>query len=261
MTPSLRELQRSFSCCLIDGHDTAVASWIEADGIAPPERVAVYRDTFLSTLHRALVLTFPAVRRLVGADFFEGVARIFAAEHPPTHADLNGYGEGFPSFLKRFAPAASLAYLPDVARLEWAVNRALHAEQPRSLVVAELDRVDAEEASRLRFIAHPSVSTLGSLYPVDVVWRAVLGEDDRALAELDLAAGPCHLIVERCRDEVDVSRLDETAWAVSSALFDGVPLGLVVERHAGTDVPAWLAAHLLAGRFASYTLVEKEALR
>ena len=215
MTPSLRELQRSFSCCLIDGHDAAVASWIEADGIAPPERVAVYRDTFLSTLHRALVLTFPAVRRLVGADFFEGVARIFAAEHPPTHADLNGYGEGFPSFLKRFAPAASLAYLPDVARLEWAVNRALHAEQPRSLVVAELD----------------------------------------------LAAGPCHLIVERCRDEVDVSRLDETAWAVSSALFDGVPLGLVVERHAGTDVPAWLAAHLLAGRFASYTLVEKEALR
>jgi hypothetical protein len=261
MTPPLRELQQSFGRCLVDGGAGALASWITADGIAPLDRLSVYRNTFLSTLHRALSLAFPAVRRLVGADFFEGAARFFALERPPTHADLNAYGVGFPSFLERLATAATLAYLPDVARLEWAINRALHAEQARPLDAAELAGLDAQEAARLCFTAHPSVSTLRSPYPVDDVWRAVLGEDDRAIAGLDLAAGPCNLLVERIRDEVEVTRLDADFWRVSSALFEGVPLGLVVERHADSDVSAWLAAHLLAGRFTSCVLAAEGDVR
>ena len=44
---------------------------------------------------------------------------------PPRTAWLDAYGTEFPEFLEHFEPAASLAYLPDVARLERAVGRAM----------------------------------------------------------------------------------------------------------------------------------------
>jgi len=42
-------------------------------------------------------------------------------------AALAEYGDGFADFLAGFAPAQSLPYLADVARLEWAINAAYHA--------------------------------------------------------------------------------------------------------------------------------------
>ena len=57
----------------------------------------------------------------------------------------------FPEFLARFPPAASLAYIADVARLEWAVNRALHAPDAAPLDVARLaDRAGGRGPHPLR---------------------------------------------------------------------------------------------------------------
>src|SRR2546428_12257098 len=78
---------------------------------------------------------YPAVHRLVAAEFFDGAARIFIEAPPPKSACLDVYGEKFADFLSDFEPAASLAYLPEVVRLRWWVKRALRrsaAETPRS---------------------------------------------------------------------------------------------------------------------------------
>jgi hypothetical protein len=169
---------------------------------------------------------------------------------------LNAYGESFSGFLERFAPAATLPYLPDVARLEWAVNRALHADEAPAVELTELASIGESDQARLTLVAHPSVSAVSSGYPVDAIWRAVLDGDDRAIAALDLSDGPCHLLVERVGDHVEVSRMDAAAWEFSRALFMGVPLGLAVERHGDLDVAAWLAAHLVAHRFTSWSLTD-----
>lgn len=177
MTPLL-ELQRAVARAILNEDDIA---------FAPPDRVAIYRNTFDATVAKALRLTFPAVHRLVGEEFFAGAAAIFARQSPPAAGYLDLYGAAFPDFLAQLPQAAGLPYLPGVARLEWAVSRALHAG-------------DA---------AFPAAANVSADYPADAIWRAVLLGDDDDLAALDVNAGPVTLKVWRSDDGIEVVRQDD----------------------------------------------------
>lgn len=72
--PSLHELQHDFRRSLVERDDDAAATHVLGDGLAPEQRLAVYRNTFDGNLVNALRLSYPAVHRLVGAEFFEGAA-------------------------------------------------------------------------------------------------------------------------------------------------------------------------------------------
>jgi len=261
--PTLLELQRAMRASLVDRNDGSAAGML-ADNV-PVERLNVYRNTFFTGVTKALRLSFPAVHRLVGNDFFAGAAAVFIAKEPPREACLDGYGADFPRFLSGFAPAASLGYLADVARLEWAVNCAIHASDVQSLDLARLEALAPEDQARVSFVPHPSIGVLRTDYPVDVIWRGVLAGDDAALAAVDLESGPVFLLVERCATGVEVSRLDAAAWCFAHALCDGRPLVDVFDecsrdRAEAQDRPEiWLAEHLAAGRFIDFRLAPREA--
>lgn len=250
---SLLELQHAVRRSLVAQDNTEVAAEIIADGLLPEARLEIYRNTFIGTLTVALRLSFPAVHRLVGAEFFEGTAGIFAAANPPRNAYLNDYGEAFPEFLGQFAPAASLPYLADVARLEWAVNRALHAADVEPLDLARLAAIDPEDQGRIAFVPHPSIGLVRSNYPVDAIWRAVIAQDDNAMTAIDLEMGPIWLLVERREDGVDVTRCSEPAWRFASALFGGQPLEAAIGAVPEVDASILLADHLARGRLVDFT--------
>jgi hypothetical protein len=252
--PSLLELQRAMLAGLGHGDLEAAAGEILADGIEAAARLSIYRNTSISTLVNALRLTYPAVRKLVGEEFFEGAAHAFADARPAASAWLDEYGRGFDSFLAAFPPALSLPYLPCVAALEWSVSRALHAPDATGLDLARLASVSAGDSRRLRLVAHPSVGLVRADAPVDRIWHAVLDEDDDAMRAIDLADGPVHLLVERRDSAVRVERLSERSWRLVAALYDGAPLQAALDR-AGDDAPErLLAEHLAAGRFAGFDL-------
>jgi hypothetical protein len=125
--PTLLEVQRAMRRSLVERDDEEAAAYILAGGLAPGARLDVYRNTSIGALTTALRLSYPAVHRLVGAEFFDQAAKIFIETDPPHSAYLDEYGAAFPEFLAHFRPAAWLAYLPGVAQLEWAVSCALHA--------------------------------------------------------------------------------------------------------------------------------------
>src|SRR5215472_19335822 len=202
--PTLLELQRAAGRSIIAGDDALAARHVLADGLSPQARLGIYRNNFIANVATALRLSYPAIHRLVGAEFFEGAARIFIAAEPPRRADLDAYGEGFPEFLAGFPPAGALRYLPGVARLEWAVNRALHAPDMEPLDLARLGTVAAADRDRIAFLPHPSVALVEADHPVDAIWRAVLAQDDDAMAAIDLDAGPVRLLVERRATGVEV---------------------------------------------------------
>ena len=259
--PSLRESQHSMRRWLLHEADGDAAGQILSAGIAPRQRLNIYRNTILSTLSKALRLTFPAVQRLVGPDFFEAAAQTFAREHPPLCADLNRYGEKFADFLQQLESAATLDYLPDVARLDWAVNRALHATDASALELAQLEALDPGEQDRVCFVPHPSISMLKSSFPVDTIWRAVLQQDDPAMAAIDLKEGQAFLLVERVTDQVQVRRLDAGAWRFAEALFGGDCLATALGKAPGVDAPALIASHLMAGRCTAFHVAPLEALQ
>ena len=254
--PTLLELQRAVGRSIIAGDDAGAARYVLADGLPSEARLGIYRNNFIANATTALRLAYPAIHRLVGAEFFEGTARSFIAAEPPRRADLDTYGEEFPQFLAGFPPAGALPYLAGVARLEWAVNRALHAPDMEPLDLSRLAAIAAAEHGHVAFRPHPSVALVEADHPVDAIWRAVLAQDDDAMASIDLAAGPVRLIVERRATGVEVMRLEEPAWRFAAALCASRPLQRAIEAAPEVDAAALLAEHLAAGRLIGFELVD-----
>jgi putative DNA-binding protein len=253
VVPTLLEIQRAMRWSLLHG-DGAVVAFILSDGLAPEARLNVYRNTAIDVLTTALRLAYPAVHRLVGGEFFEGVARIFIEEEPPRSAYLEGYGAAFPNFLAGFPRAAALPYLAGVARLEWAVNRALHAPDIEVFDLSHLSAVDPADYGRIVFATHPTIGLVHANHPVDAVWRAVLAQDDAAMATIDVGSGPVWLLVQRLETRVDVRRINEKEWQFAAQLCAGRPLQAALDATPDFDAATALAEHLAAGRFTGFKL-------
>ena len=221
---TLREIQRAVARSICSPDDGEALGHIADDMTAPADRLGIYRNNAAITLVGALRIAYPAVEELVGTEFFEGAARIFIERHPPRTAYLNDYGSEFADFLGAFPAVAELPYLPDVARLEWAMSVALNAPDGPALDPATLAGLAASEHDRIRFVPHPSVRLLSVNYPADVIWRAVLGGDDAALAAIALTVEPLWLLVHRGDDGIAVRRLTQEEARLTAMLCSGSAL-------------------------------------
>lgn len=251
--PTLLEVQSAMRRNVLYGDKAAIAAML-ADGI-PPDRLDIYRNTVIITLTRALLLSFPAVQKLVGEAFFEEAAQIFIGAHPPRVAWLDQYGAAFADFLRGFPPAQDVCYLADVAALEWAVSRALHAADAERLDPVRLASVEPEDQGRIRLIAEPSVTCLSAVYPVDDIWRAVLAGDDASLRAIDLESGEVHLLAERRAEAIEMTRLSRDEWRFLARLCAGDALEAAIDPDDGFDAASALAEHLSKGRFTDFELV------
>jgi hypothetical protein len=249
--PTLHEIQQAFAASLLAGDDAPLAPCVVEDGFAAAERLSIYRNGSRSTLAAALRLTYPAVDRLVGRDFFDAATDRFIVEHPPGGGYLNEYGGEFPALLAAMPSAASLPYLPDVARFEWALSEAANADEAPALDPAALAGVEAGRHHLLRFEPHPSVRLLELRYAADVIADAVLGGDDEAMAAVDLFAGPVRLVVSRGPDGVEARRLAASAHAFLRRMFAGDPLGDIL-HFAGADAAVLLAEQFARGRLTAF---------
>lgn len=248
---ALHELQQAFGASMLFEGDGAVCGQIIDDGFSAAERLRIYRNTFRSTLTEALRMTYPAVDRLVGRDFFDNAAEQFIHANPPSSAYLNEYGGGLAEFLAAFQPASTLSYLPDVARFEWALSVAANAVDAPMLEPGVLAAVDSGSHAALQFEPHPSVRFLALAYPADQIADAVMSGDDAAMAEVDLSSTPVRLVVHRGPGGVEAQRLDPDAHAFVSRLCAGEPLGRLLET-APPDAPMLLAEQLVKGRLTSF---------
>lgn len=147
---------------------------------AQTRRFNVYRNNFAVSLIEALEATFPAVRKLVGEEFFRGCARVFIDTEPPRSPVLLLYGRGFGDFLDSFTPAATVPYLGDVARLEWARINAYHTTDATPATIDCLATLAETEVGNARFTFHPSFALIRSRWPVVSLWQACAGSESGA---------------------------------------------------------------------------------
>lgn len=197
-------MQTDFAAALLDPSRPVPAGLRAWNGSDPRARLAVYRNNVVSSLVEALADNCPVVRALVGDDFFNAMAAVFVRQSPPRSPVLAHYGVDFPAFIERFTPAQSLPYLADVARLETARMRALHAADAAVLSHEAAQRVlaDPSRVAELSVRLHPSVIVLHSAHAMVSIWAAHQQDDaDAALAELDPTRAEDALVV---RDGLDV---------------------------------------------------------
>jgi hypothetical protein len=243
---SLRDLQRRFAQRLV-ADDAAEAG------------IAVYRHAIRANYRNALAATYGVVRELTGAPFFNAAVDAYARADPPRTGDLNVFGDTFGDFLAGYEPARSLPYLPDVARLEWAIDdaqRAADAHGSPQRVLEDLAGVPADQVAALRFVVDPSCRLLHSPYAVWQVWHAHWSAD-ADLAAVDVAAGPDDLIVRRAGEDVAIARLPpaERAWLAALAKGDDLASALdaAFALDADFDVATALRTRIADGTLTAVT--------
>ena len=241
--PSLRELESSFGRSLLSEPEGSLIDSIAADGLSSEARLRIYRNHVLVTLTDSLIATYPVVCRLVDERFFRYAADEYIRAHLPAVPCLFEYGESFATFLAAFEPCQHLEYLPDVARLEWAINYADHADDAEAIDAARLGEVPVDRIGGVVLTLHPSVSFLSSPWPVDQIWRANQPDADPD-ATVSLDAGAAQLEIRRLSDDVVFHSFDAATYAFRTALARGDTLEQAVAAAHSVDPDVNLAQTL-----------------
>jgi hypothetical protein len=207
----------------------------------PQKRFAVYRNNVAASLINALRTKFPATERIVGAEFFAGMAHVFVTAHPPRSKILHTYGDDLGNFIAAFDPAATVPYLADVARLEAARTRAYHSADGEPLAPAVFAGIAPQSVGALRLTLHPSLQILRSRYPVVTIWA--MNADEMEPGPIDDSAAEDALVLRPALDVI-VRGLPPAGAAFLLALQDGVTLAEAAGRAAAEDVRFDLTANL-----------------
>jgi hypothetical protein len=259
----LRELQGAMTASVLRGMDASLKALVRDDGIGFDGRLQVYRNNTCSSLTAALKETFPVVCQLVDERFFNFAAWEFVRAYPPHAPRLAEYGADFAGFLAAFEAARHLTYLPDVARLEWAVNSAFHASDAQKLDPTRIAAVPQNRYPGLRFVAHPSVQLFASDYPADRIWQAHQPGGNLE-AKIDLASGGCRLLIDRHEADIRLLTLDAAGYALAETLIAGHTLQTAYEVAAAIngefDLIGALSAHFSRGTFADFAVPAKSEI-
>ncbi len=238
---SLAQLQADFAAALTDPALPAPAAVRRQVKLPQSRRFDVHRNNRVVSLIEALEATFPALRRLVGVDFFKAAAKTYIGLEPPRSPVLLLYGRGFGDFLDGFEPAKDVPYLGDVARLEWARLNAHHAADAEPVSIDRLAAIPQAALEGLRFTLHPSLQLLRSRFPVVSLWAVTSGADPAA--EVDMTRGE-EAAVLRPAFAVDARLLPPGGYAFMEQLAAGRSLAEAAGQ-ASDSCPGFdLAAHL-----------------
>ena len=260
----LAKLQSDFAAYLLRG-DPAVAGALRPD--LPAGRLAVYRNTVMGSLAAVLGHAHPTLRRALDEQSFTMLACRFAAEAPPRLPMLWSYGAGFADWLADPETAAEIlpdgipAWVPDLARLDWAMHEALFAADAEPLDLARLAAIPPEQAGSLRLAPHPSLRLVRSDWNIHALWKdadTVPAPQPEAvlIGRVPTNEGDC------AGGEVRCTRLTAADGALAARLLAGATLDEAAgdETAAGADLQSLLALLLQNRLLAGFALDRQPSL-
>lgn len=238
--PSLAELQQRFCAAVINGVSAPLP--VRGHGLTAGQRLQVYRNMAGSLFLEALQTSFPAVQGLVGEAFFEQAAQAYLSMHPSSSGNLQGYGARFPAFLERLPETRELAYLGDVARLEWARQETYLAADAPQLDEAAFAAAIGTISGDVRLALHPALRLVHSSHRIFDIWLYCQEPGGEAPA---LAGSAQNVLLWRDAGQVAMQPVDDAAAAFLASLAEGQSLsaaaGAACALQSGFDAGAWLA--------------------
>ena len=216
--PALPELQRQFLAALYDADAPGPVAAIDGHGLEADARLRIYRNSCSAIHAGALRTSYPAVLALVGEAFFEQTAHGYRRAHPSRSGNLQAFGDAFADYLETLPALDRLAYLPDVARLEWLRQECALAvaADPLPSDFAAQTRAAFRASARIDLL--PGLRLLASRHRVFTIWRYALQPTPDGLA-LD-GAGE-NVLLWREDGEVAMAPLDDASFACIAALARG----------------------------------------
>lgn len=202
----LNSLQEAFYQALVDGDHIPESDIFSVHGLDARNRLNIYLNNSRIMQVEALSSIYPAVRRLVGAEFFENMSILYSEAYPLSRGDLREVGRCLPDFIREFAPLSPLPYIGDVARLEWGCHESMCASAravPREFSVPAQSMVFMARHARL----------IKSKYPIAEIWDFALRANTSDSSRLDISNSEAnHLLVMRPNLDVEVLQVQKEEW-------------------------------------------------
>ncbi len=255
-----REAQRQQALVAALCHDLelpALAPWLRADtpGRTCAERgLSAYRANAGASAERALAAAYPVVRQIVGEESFAALARALWRERPPVKGDLAQFGDTLAAFIEGSAQLAEEPYLPDCARLDWALHLCEQAED-EAAAPGGLELLASHDPQALVLHLRPGSRLLSSRYPVVTIWLAhrSAAADRFEPVRVALAAGQGeHALVWRQGWAGQLASLGDADALFTRAVLQSQGLTQALDTAGdGFDFEAWLTRALQLGWLAA----------
>lgn len=219
-----------------------------------------YKSNAGALAERVLVAAYPVVTAILSADSMGQLARALWHAHPPQRGDLAHWGGALPDFMAVSPQLAELPWLPDVARLEWALHQAeTAADVPTDL--GSLRHLAEQDPAALTLRLAPGAQVVRSSWAVVPVLAAHrhATHAEQAIAELGerwCAPGPAHALVWRRGHQPQCCAISPAEAALVLALLAGQALLPALEHaeractdqgQSELDFAAWLPTALQQG--------------
>lgn len=246
--PTLREAQQWMASRIL--HPERFAGEALARMVAEPprghrrERLNVYINGYPARVQEAVEESFPAVMHLIGHRPSHALVARYASALRRHSYNLNDIGAELPDFLRQDEITGQFPFLPDLARLEWAIVRAFHAHNRPPLDLQPLATWTDEQWHHAVLQFHPSVALVCSAWPVRTLWE--VRDTPIEAIDVDLRDRPDQVIVYRIGHGVRCASICRDEALALGTLLAGHTLGHVSEllsAHDGdpSSVAAWFA--------------------
>lgn len=206
---------------------------------------------------RALGASYPVLAQLLGEDSFASLARAFWHAQPPVKGDVTQWGEALPGFLAGSPQLQEEPYLPDVARVEWALHRCAHAADAQA-DGSSFRLLMERDPDLLSPVLAPGCALVQSVWPVASVMTAHLeAAPDFAEVGRRLGEGVAEAALiwrEGLRARV------RQAWPgeveLIRTLLAGQAFGPALDRAVDLDFKAWLPTAVQTGLLLAVKLLD-----
>jgi hypothetical protein len=236
--PSLAEIQLALARRILGGDAPELDAWIAVPrGVDAAERLSAYTNGYPARIEESLREMYPALLHILGDRTFAELAERYLPHVPADEPNLNFVGSALPGFMAQDLLTRDLPFLPDLARLEWAVNDCFHAHLADPFDATACADWTPEGWSRVCIDFQPGVALVRSPWPVHALreCRHVARED----VDVDLVDRPENVLVHRADLEVVTRAVEDAEAEALDRLLAGEPLGRVAvslaERGADAD--------------------------
>jgi Putative DNA-binding domain len=216
-----------------------------------------YRANAQELSVKALQASYPTLHQLLGAENFGHLAHSFWQAEPPERGDLAQWGQGLAAYLAQVPQLQALlaehAYLPDVARVEWALHVAATASDAM-LDVESFQLLASHDPAQLGLILSPGCALVSSVFPVVAIVqlhdaRAV--DAHAAAREVISSCEPQTALIWRQGYRPMLGAVDAASSALIEASLQGESLAHAVDATLSQtpdfDFSAWLSAQVQSG--------------
>ena len=220
----LARLQSKFLTAIMTLENTAPA--VEK---GTRRRISVYQHNVDGALVDYMAEAFPAVKGVVGEDYFTQMVRSYYREQPPSYGNIYQFGSDFAQSGKYFDHRA-LPYLSDLAKLEWLLHSTYFAKQG---VAVDMRSINQQQLMTMPVVLCPSMVVLESSFPIVAIHSQSLPSYQGEVA-VDLTAGGDKVIIFKMAGQAQMQRVEKSTLAMISAIQASGRLLDAIERCSAT---------------------------